>query len=160
LTSPYQFAHDAYAAALQSSFAHLEDGEESGESAHVAGRIMLLRRQGKLAFATMRDSTGEIQLFALDGIAENFDEFSKLHLGDWVGVVGEIVRTKRGELSVKVATWERLAEARHNFGDKWAGITDFDLRYRHREADLWANETSRRSLQRRSDMIRSVRERC
>jgi lysyl-tRNA synthetase class 2 len=160
VTSPYQFAHDAYAAALQSSFAHLEDGEESGQSAHVAGRIMLLRRQGKLAFATMRDSTGEIQLFALDGIAENFDEFSKLHLGDWVGVVGEIVRTKRGELSVKVATWERLAEARHNFGDKWAGITDFDLRYRHREADLWANETSRRSLQRRSDMIRAVRERC
>ena len=160
VTSPYQFAHDAYAAALQSSFAHLEDGEESGESAHVAGRIMLLRRQGKLAFATMRDSTGEIQLFALDGVAENFDEFSKLHLGDWVGVVGEIVRTKRGELSVKVATWERLAEARHNFGDKWAGITDFDLRYRHREADLWANETSRRSLQRRSDMIRAVRERC
>jgi lysyl-tRNA synthetase, class II len=160
LTSPYQFAHDAYAAALQSSFAHLEDGEESGESAHVAGRIMLLRRQGKLAFATMRDSTGEIQLFALDGIAENFEEFTKLHLGDWVGVVGEIVRTKRGELSIKVATWERLAEARHNFGDKWAGITDFDLRYRHREADLWANETSRRSLQRRSDMIRAVRERC
>ena len=79
------------AAALQSSFAHLEDGEESGESAHVAGRIMLLRRQGKLAFATMRDSTGEIQLFVLDSVAENFEEFSKLHLGDWVGVVGELV---------------------------------------------------------------------
>jgi lysyl-tRNA synthetase class 2 len=160
VTSPYQFAHDAYAAALQSAYAHLEDGEESGQSVHVAGRIMLLRRQGKLAFATMRDSTGEIQLFALDGIAANFEEFTKLHLGDWVGVGGEVVRTKRGELSVKVATWERLAEARHNFGDKWAGISDFDLRYRHREADLWANETSRRSLQRRSDMIRAVRERC
>ena len=160
VTSPYQFAHDAYAAALQSAYAHLEDGEESGQSAHVAGRLMLLRRQGKLAFATMRDSTGEIQLFALDGIAANFDEFTKLHLGDWVGVSGEIVRTKRGELSIKVAAWERLAEARHNFGDKWAGITDFDLRYRHREADLWANETTRRSLQRRSAMIRAVRERC
>jgi lysyl-tRNA synthetase class 2 len=160
VTSPYQFAHDAYAAALQSAYAHLEDGEESGQSAHVAGRLMLLRRQGKLAFATMRDSTGEIQLFALDGIAANFDEFTKLHLGDWVGVSGEIVRTKRGELSIKVAAWERLAEARHNFGDKWAGITDFDLRYRHREADLWANETTRRSLQRRSAMIRGVRERC
>jgi lysyl-tRNA synthetase class 2 len=160
VTSPYQFAHDAYAAALQSAYAHLEDGEESGQSAHVAGRLMLLRRQGKLAFATMRDSTGEIQLFALDGVAANFDEFTKLHLGDWVGVSGEIVRTRRGELSVKVASWERLAEARHNFGDKWAGITDFDLRYRHREADLWANETTRRSLQRRSAMIRAVRERC
>ncbi|MFY9783579.1 MAG: lysine--tRNA ligase [Acidimicrobiales bacterium] len=160
MTSPYQFAHDAYAGALQVTFAHLEDGEESGESARVAGRIILLRRQGKLAFATMRDSTGEIQLFALDGVADEFEDFTKLHLGDWVGVTGEIVRTKRGELSVKVASWERLAEARHNFGDKWAGISDFDLRYRHREADLWANETTRRSLQRRSDMIRSVRERC
>ena len=113
----------------------------------MAGRVVLLRRQGKLAFATMRDSTGEIQLFALESVAENFEEFSKLHLGDWVGVVGEVVRTKRGELSVKVATWERLAEALRNFGDKWAGIADFDLRYRHREADLWANETTRRSLQ-------------
>jgi lysyl-tRNA synthetase class 2 len=160
VTTPYQFAHDSYAASLQSAFSFLADGEESGQVVHVAGRLVLLRRQGKLAFATMRDSTGEIQLFVLESVAENFDEFSKLHLGDWVGVVGEVVRTKRGELSVKVATWERLAEALRNFGDKWAGIADFDLRYRHREADLWANETTRRSLQRRSDMIRAVRERC
>jgi lysyl-tRNA synthetase class 2 len=160
VTTPYKFAHDAYAAALQHTYSYLTDGEESGQSVRVAGRIILLRRQGKLAFATMRDSSGEIQLFVLDGVAENFDAFSKLHLGDWVGVSGEVVRTKRGELSVKVATWERLAEALHNFGDKWAGIADFDLRYRHREADLWANETTRRSLQRRSAMVRSVRERC
>jgi lysyl-tRNA synthetase class 2 len=160
VTTPYQFAHDAYAAPLQEAFAHLSDGEESGEIRRVAGRLMLLRRQGKLAFATMRDSTGEIQLFALDGIAERFDEFTKLHLGDWVGVTGEVVRTKRGELSIKVAQWELLAQAQRNFGDKWAGIADFDLRYRHREADLWANDVSRRSLQRRSDMMRFARERC
>jgi len=160
VTTPYQFAHDAYAAQLQHTYSFLTDGEESGQSVRVAGRIILLRRQGKLAFATMRDSSGEIQLFALDGVAENFDAFSKLHLGDWVGVAGEVVRTKRGELSVKVAAWERLAEALHNFGDKWAGIADFDLRYRHREADLWANETSRRSLLRRSEVLRFVRERC
>jgi lysyl-tRNA synthetase class 2 len=160
VTTPYQFDHNAFAAALQETYTFLSDGEESGQSVHVAGRIMLLRRQGKLAFATMRDSSGEIQLFALDAVAANFDEFTKLHLGDWVGITGEVVRTKRGELSVKVATWERLAEALHNFGDKWAGISDFDLRYRHREADLWANETSRRSLQRRSEMVRSARERC
>ena len=160
MTSPYQFAHDAYAATLQDTYSFLSDGEESGQIVHVAGRIMLLRRQGKLAFATMRDSSGEIQLFALDGTAEAFDDFVKLHLGDWVGVSGEVVRTKRGELSVKVATWQRLAEALQNFGDKWAGISDFDLRYRHREADLWANETTRRSLQRRSDVLRALRERC
>jgi lysyl-tRNA synthetase class 2 len=160
VTTLYQFAHDAFAAPLQEAFAYLSDGEESGEIRRVAGRLMLVRRQGKLAFATMRDSTGEIQLFALSSVADNFEEFTKLHLGDWVGVTGEVVRTKRGELSIKVTSWDRLAEAQRNFGDKWAGIADFDLRYRHREADLWANETSRRSLQRRSDMVRAARERC
>ncbi|HEY7931200.1 MAG TPA: lysine--tRNA ligase [Acidimicrobiales bacterium] len=160
MTSSYQFDHNAFAADLQSNYAALSDGEESGVRVRVAGRLMLLRRQGKLAFATMRDSTGEVQLFALSQVTEEFEAFSKLHLGDWVGVEGEVVRTKRGELSVKVATWVRLAEALHNFGDKWAGIADFDLRYRHREADLWANDLSRRSLLRRSQVVRSVRERC
>ena len=160
MTTPYQFAHNAFADALQTTFAHLTEGEESGVMANVAGRVMLLRRQGKLAFATMRDSSGEIQLFALAAVTEEFEEFAKLHLGDWVGVSGEVVRTKRGELSVKVTSWVRLAEALHNFGDKWAGITDYDLRYRHREADLWANPVTRTSLSRRSEVVRSVRERC
>jgi len=132
VTTPYSFAHNAYTAALQKSYETLGDGEESGAHVAVAGRVMLLRTQGKLAFATMRDSTGEIQLFALAQVTSDFEEFAKLHLGDWVGVTGEVVRTKRGELSVKVASWVRLAEAQHNFGDKWAGISDFDLRYRHR----------------------------
>jgi lysyl-tRNA synthetase class 2 len=160
VTTPYTFAHNAFAAALQTTYAQLSDGEESGDTVNVAGRLMLLRRQGKLAFGTMRDSSGEIQLFALTGLTNDFEEFTKLHLGDWVGVTGEVVRTKRGELSVKVSTWVRLAEALHNFGDKWAGITDFDLRYRHREADLWANPLSRTSLRRRSEVIRAIRERC
>ena len=160
MTIPYSFAHNAFAAALQTTYAHLNDGEESGVSVNVAGRVMLLRTQGKLSFATMRDSSGEIQLFALAAQCEHFDDFVKLHLGDWVGVAGEVVRTKRGELSVKVTSWTRLAAALHNFGDKWAGIADFDLRYRHREADLWANEASRLALARRSEVLRAVRERC
>ena len=160
MTTPYSFAHNAYAGDLQQAWDHLIDGEESGVTVHVAGRVMLLRTQGKLAFATMRDSTGEIQLFALAALTEGFDEFVKLHLGDWAGVAGEIVRTKRGELSVKVGSWKTLAVAQHNFGDKWAGIADFDLRYRHREADLWANEKSRTTLARRSEVVRAVRERC
>jgi len=160
VSTPYSFAHNAFADALQTAYAHLSDGEESGVNVNVAGRVMLLRTQGKLSFATMRDSSGEIQLFALSALTKDFDEFAKLHLGDWVGVSGEVVRTKRGELSVKVATWSKLATALHNFGDKWAGISDFDMRYRHREADLWANDASRTSLVRRSEMIRSVRERC
>jgi lysyl-tRNA synthetase class 2 len=160
VNTPYTFDHNAFAASLQSTYAHLVDGEESGVVVKVAGRVMLMRTQGKLAFATLRDSSGEIQLFALAAVTEGFEDFAKLHLGDWVGVTGEVVRTKRGELSVKVRTWVQLAEALHNFGDKWAGITDYDLRYRHREADLWANPTSRQSLSRRSQVVRSIRERC
>ncbi|HUX05334.1 MAG TPA: lysine--tRNA ligase [Acidimicrobiales bacterium] len=160
MTTPYSFPHSAYCAALRDTYDFLGAGDESGVSVNVAGRVMLLRTQGRLAFATMRDSTGEIQLFALSSATERFEDFAKLHLGDWVGVTGEVVRTKRGELSVKVSTWTVLAEARRNFGDKWAGIADFDLRYRHREADLWANESSRTSLARRSALMRSIRERC
>lgn len=160
MTTPYTFDHTAFAGPLRSAYAHLGDGEESGAHVKVAGRVMLLRTQGKLAFATLRDSSGEIQLFALAAVSENFEDFTKLHLGDWLGVSGEVVRTKRGELSVKVAAWVRLAEAQRNFGDKWAGISDFDLRYRHREADLWANPASRESLMRRSHVVRSLRERC
>ncbi len=160
MNTPYSFDHNAFAASLQSSYAHLEDGEESGVVVNVAGRVMLMRTQGKLAFATLRDSSGEIQLFALAALSQNFEDFAKLHLGDWVGVTGEVVRTKRGELSVKVQSWVQLAEALHNFGDKWAGITDFDVRYRHREADLWANPDSRQSLTRRSQVVRALRERC
>jgi lysyl-tRNA synthetase class 2 len=160
VTTPYTFDHTAFAGPLRGAYAHLGDGEESGAHVKVAGRVMLLRTQGKLAFATLRDSSGEIQLFALAAVSENFEDFTKLHLGDWLGVSGEVVRTKRGELSVKVAAWVRLAEAQRNFGDKWAGISDFDLRYRHREADLWANPASRESLVRRSHVVRSLRERC
>ncbi len=160
MSTPYSFDQTAFAADLQSTFAHLTDGEDSGVNVNVAGRVMLMRAQGRLAFATMRDSTGEVQLFALAAATTEFDDFAKLHLGDWVGVSGEVVRTQRGELSVKVETWSKLATALHNFGDKWAGISDFDLRYRHREADLWANDVTRRTLLRRSEVLRSVRERC
>ena len=70
-----------------------------------------------------------------------------------------MVRTKRGELSVKVATWVLLADARRGFGDKWHGVTDTETRYRQREVYLWANEESRARLVKRSTLVRSMRER-
>jgi lysyl-tRNA synthetase class 2 len=156
--SSYSFAHNAFAADLHRQYGGIPDGAETGAVVSVAGRVMLLRTQGKLAFGTLRDSSGEIQLFALAAATRDFEAFTHLHLGDWVGVTGEVVRTRRGELSVKVDTFEVLAVARHNFGDKWSGIADHDLRYRHREADLWANPDSRLTLSRRSAVIRSLRE--
>ncbi|HEY8080947.1 MAG TPA: lysine--tRNA ligase [Acidimicrobiales bacterium] len=156
---PHAFAHDAFAREVVERFGALAPGEESGTVVSVAGRVMLVRPQGKLAFATLRDSTGEVQLFALAAVTESFDAFAALRIGDWVGATGEAIRTKRGELSVKVQHFTVLAETELGFGDKWRGINDPDLRYRHREADLWANPASRVALDRRHALIRAMRER-
>jgi lysyl-tRNA synthetase class 2 len=155
---PHGFAHDTFAREIAERFDGLAAGEESGHVVAVAGRAMLVRPQGKLAFATLRDSTGEVQLFALAAATDDFERFTALRIGDWVGAVGEVVRTKRGELSVKVATFSVLAETALGFGDKFHGIADPDLRYRHREVDLWANPSTRAVFDRRHALLRSVRE--
>ena len=147
---PYRFERTIGAGEVAVRWEALGPGEESGDEVSVAGRVMLSRPQGRLAFAELRDSTGAVQLFALEKVTADFEGFTRLNLGDWVGARGEVVRTKRGELSVKVADWVLLAEARRNFGDKWRGVSDVETRYRQREVDLWANERSREILLLRS----------
>ena len=157
MSVPYRFDTDATAAGLASRYADLPASGETGVTVTVAGRLMLRREMGKLAFGTLRDSTGSIQLFAGAKWTESFEGFVHLSLGDWIGATGEVVRTKTGELSVKVARWTLLAEARRGFGDKWRGITDVDMRYRQRYADLWANEDSRDTLLLRSRLVSWIR---
>jgi lysyl-tRNA synthetase class 2 len=156
---PYRFERTHDTAAVIDAWSSLAPGKESGVTVGVAGRVMLLRDQGKAAFAELRDASGSVQLFARAAETQRFDEFVKLNLGDWVGVRGEVVRTRRGELSVKVGEWTLLAEARRNFGDKWHGVSDVETRYRQREVDLWANERSRQLLRMRSDVVRHMRRR-
>ena len=156
---PYRFSRSHSAAQVIEGWSHLADGEESGDTVAVAGRLMLLRPQGKLAFGELRDASGAVQLFALAAVTARFDEFIRLNLGDWIGARGEVVRTRRGELSVKVTGWELLAQARRNFGDKWHGVSDVETRYRQREVDLWANERTRQLLTLRSDVVRAMRQR-
>ena len=156
---PYRYEVTHPAAGVVAGWGHLTDGEESGDTVSVAGRVMLLRKGGKVAFGQLRDSSGSIQLFADESTTVRFAEFVKLNLGDWIGASGQVVRTKRGELSVKVKEWRLLAGARRSFGDKWRGITDVETRYRQREVDLWANESSRRTLLVRGDIVRRTRER-
>jgi lysyl-tRNA synthetase class 2 len=150
---PYRLEPDAAAADLGARFAGLEAGAESGVTVTVAGRMMLRRDMGKLAFGTLRDSSGSIQLFAGAKWTTDFEGFGKLSLGDWIAATGEVVRTRTGELSVKVGEWVLLAEARRGFGDKFRGISDVDTRYRQRYADLWANEESRQRLLLRSRIL-------
>ena len=153
MSVPYRFDPDSAAADLATRYADLPASGETGVTVTVAGRLMLRREMGKLAFGTLRDSSGSIQLFAGAKWTEDFEGFVHLSLGDWIGATGEVVRTKTGELSVKVVRWTLLAEARRGFGDKWRGITDVDMRYRQRYADLWANEESRAALALRSRVI-------
>ncbi|MDQ2728218.1 MAG: lysine--tRNA ligase [Actinomycetota bacterium] len=154
---PYRFDRTVTAAELSADHAALGAGEETGRVVSVAGRLMLRREMGKLAFGELRDSSGSIQLFAGATWTDGFAEFTRLSLGDWIGATGEVVRTRTGELSVKLTGWVLLAETRRSFGDKWRGIADVDLRYRQRYADLWANEESRRTLLLRSRILSELR---
>ncbi len=158
MSTPYRYEVTATTAQLRVAHDGLEPGEETGLQVTVAGRVMLHRAQGKLAFATMRDgSGGEIQLFALAAVTNDFEGFGKLSLGDWVGASGEVVKTRKGELSVKVGGWTMLAETRRSFGDKFHGISDTDMRYRQRYADLWANPETRATFLQRSRIMSLTR---
>ena len=154
---PYRALVTAHAGELHERFAELADGDGSGVTVTVAGRVMLRREMGKLTFLTMSEWTGQLQLFAGAQWTERFEELNRLRLGDWVSATGEVVRTRTGELSVRVASWALLAEARRSFGDKWRGISDVDTRYRQRYADLWANPRSRQVLMARSRVVSALR---
>ncbi|MGH9281963.1 MAG: lysine--tRNA ligase [Acidimicrobiales bacterium] len=154
---PYRFERERDAASLHEEFGALEPGAETGATVSVAGRMLLRRVQGKLAFATVQDSSGRLQLFATAARTPRFEAFCALSLGDWLGVSGEVVRTRRGELSVMVDQWTVLAEARRAFPDKWHGLSDVDTRYRQRYVDLWVTDASRRTLQLRSRAITLMR---
>lgn len=154
---PYRFEPTASAAELRAKHGEIEDGTETGERATIAGRLMLRRVQGKLAFGTLQDSTGRIQLFAPSKVTPEFDEFTSLRLGDWIGVTGEVMKTRKGELSVKVQEWTLLAKAERQFPDKFHGISDQDMRYRQRYVDLWVTEESRENFVLRSRAISLIR---
>jgi lysyl-tRNA synthetase class 2 len=156
---PYSFPRSAEAAELQQRYATLPAGEETDDIVSVAGRVMLVRPQGRLAFATLRDSSGSVQLFAPQKVTADFEGFTRLSLGDWVGATGAVMRTRKGELSVQVHSWVLLAEARRGFGDKWKGVSDVETRFRQREVDLWANERTRDVLLLRSRVVSSLRRR-
>jgi lysyl-tRNA synthetase class 2 len=154
---PYRYEPDATAAELHERYDDLEPGTETDTVVTVAGRLMLRRTQGKLTFATLQDATGRVQLFATSESTPRFEGFGARSLGDWIGVRGVVMKTKRGELSVRVDEWTVLAEARRPFPDKWHGITDPDTRYRQRYVDLWVNDDARRTFLLRSRLLSVIR---
>ena len=154
---PYRYEPSHTVQQIQDAYSEIEDGSETGTQVTVAGRLMLKRDQGKIVFGTLQDSTGRVQLFAPEKTTPDFNKFTDLHLGDWLGVTGEVIKTRRGELSVKISEWVRLAEARRPFPDKWHGISDTDMRYRQRYVDLWVTEEARQTFLVRSQIISLIR---
>jgi lysyl-tRNA synthetase class 2 len=154
---PYQYSVDARAADLAAEFAALEPGTETDRVVSVAGRLMLRRAQGKLAFGALQDSSGRIQLFAPSESTPRFEEFCTLTLGDWIGVRGPVMTTRRGELSVRVDEWVLLAHARRPFPDKWHGMSDPDTRFRQRYVDLWVTDEARATFLLRSRLVSLTR---
>ena len=155
---PYRYDKTHSVAQVRAAHPDLEPGTETEDVVSIAGRLMLRRVQGKLAFGTLQDATGRIQLFARADTTPRFDAFCALSLGDWLGVTGRVMTTKRGELSVTVDEWVVLAEAVRPFPDKWHGITDTDMRYRQRYVDLWVTDEAREVFRVRSEVLRLTRE--
>jgi lysyl-tRNA synthetase class 2 len=157
---PVRFDRDATAASIREAHGDLPAGTETGVPVRVAGRLLLIRRQGKLIFASMRDGSGSIQLFVSKAAVgdESFSGFDDLDLGDWVGVAGTVMTTKKGELSVAVEEWQLLAKALRPLPDKWHGLADVDTRYRQRYVDLVANDDARRVFEIRPAAVRAVRD--
>src|SRR4029450_6785637 len=153
MTVPYRVEPTHHAADLHTRYADLEPGAATGDDVTVAGRLMLQRPHGRLAFSQLRDQTGDIQLFTTGAATEGFAELSELPLGTWVCAAGEVVATKKGELSVLVRQWQVLARPARPFPDKWHGLSDPDTRYRQRYVDLWVTPEARATLLARSKVV-------
>jgi lysyl-tRNA synthetase, class II len=138
----------------------LEAGTTSDDVVSVAGRVLLRRVQGKLVFATLREGSGELQLFVSkselgdDAFARFVDDVER---GDWVGVEGAVMKTKKGELSVGVKRFTLLAKSLRPLPEKWHGLTDTDTRFRQRYVDLIANDDARRIFAVRFGAIAAMR---
>jgi lysyl-tRNA synthetase, class II len=157
---PVRFERTHTAAQLHDQYRGIEAGAEVDEVVRVAGRLLLIRRQGKLTFATVRDGTGMVQLFVSRAVVgdERHAAFDDLDLGDWVGAEGTVMKTKRGELSVKVADFTLLSKALRPLPDKWHGLADIDTRFRQRYVDLIANDDARRVFEIRFAAVDALRQ--
>ncbi len=153
---------------LQEKFKDLPNGKENSEVVSMAGRVTARRVMGKLAFFTLADETGTIQLFLEKAtlnqnenhknLQNNFENITSLvDSGDWIGVSGILRRTDRGELSIKVFEWTMLSKSLQPLPDKWHGLADVEKRYRQRYLDLIVNPQSRKTFRTRALLVSSIR---
>jgi lysyl-tRNA synthetase class 2 len=158
---PVGFPRTATAAGLREAHPDLPPDTRTGTRVGVVGRVVLSRTGGKLCFATLRDGTGELQvMLSLDAVGEEALASWKadVDLGDHVGVEGEVITSRRGELSVLADRWAMTAKALRPLPDKHKGLTDPEARVRRRYVDLAVNEDARGLVRDRATVLRSVRD--
>ncbi|HEY3328139.1 MAG TPA: lysine--tRNA ligase [Novimethylophilus sp.] len=133
--------------------------EAEAVRACVAGRMMLKRVMGKASFATVQDSGGRIQFFiARDQVGEEaYEAFKRWDLGDIVGAEGVLMKTKTGELSVRVDSLRLLTKSLRPLPEKFHGLTDLEIKYRQRYVDLIMNEDTRQTFIARSRVVAAIR---
>ena len=158
---PNDFRKDATAVRLHERFADAdaEALEQVGEEFAVAGRMMAKRVMGKIAFVRLQDRSGDIQLVVQrDNLpAGVFADFKHWDVGDIVGARGRIMRTQKGELSVRADELRLLVKSLRPLPEKYHGLTDTELRYRQRYVDLIMNERSRETFRIRSRIVTYIR---
>jgi lysyl-tRNA synthetase class 2 len=156
---PHAYPDVAPIADVKAPFEGLEPGAETEERRRVAGRLAARREQGKAAFLDLVDRSGRIQLMArVNELGEEkFQRLLGLDLGDLIGADGTVLRTRRGELSLRVGDFEVLAKSLRPPPEKHHGLTDVEQRYRHRELDLIANEEIRELFITRAKVITAMR---
>ncbi|MBE9125291.1 MULTISPECIES: lysine--tRNA ligase [unclassified Coleofasciculus] len=166
--NPYAYRWESthHAAELQEKFADLSNGEEADFEVAIAGRILIRRVFGKLAFFNLQDETGTIQLYlekkriteTMADVPNAFNHLKQLtDTGDIIGVKGTIKRTDKGELSVYASEYAILTKSLLPLPDKWHGLTDTEKRYRQRYVDLIVNPSVQETFRRRAKVTAGIR---
>ncbi|GAB5602505.1 lysine--tRNA ligase [Thermus sp. FJN-A] len=154
---PYRYPKTHSAAQVLAARVGAPPETEWPEEVALAGRLVALRRMGKVTFAHLLDETGKIQLYFQKDLTPRYELLKKLDVGDILGVKGTPFTTKTGEVTVKVLSWTPLVKSLHPLPDKWHGIRDKEVRYRQRYLDLIVNPEVREIFRRRTAMVRYVR---
>ena len=160
---PNDFKRGDYAEDLQQEFADkdkwtAEALEGAARKVQIAGRLMAKRVMGKASFAQLQDMTGRIQLYlSANDLGESYENFKGWDVGDIVGAVGTLTRTRTGELSVKAGSLRLLTKSLRPLPDKWHGLSDVEQRYRQRYVDLIVNPEAREVFIKRSRIISAMR---
>jgi lysyl-tRNA synthetase, class II len=156
---PVRFRPTRTVAEVRAAYPDLEPGAETEDRVTVAGRVVAKREMGKLRFLVLREDGHDLQLFcplnALDGASRELVAF--LDVGDWLGAEGEVIASKRGELSVRPATLTLLGKGLRPLPDKWHGLSDTEARFRQRELDLVVNADARRVFEVRAQVLKALR---